>query len=76
MEWRAAVFGFADRVTDFFGACAPKEPAMNDAAGFAKFASEWQRRRGHRHVAPRAAADQGRSVGFRESVARSGGRGC
>jgi hypothetical protein len=45
-EWRAAVFGFADRVSDFYAACSPKHVAAEDAAGFAKFVAEWERRRG------------------------------
>jgi hypothetical protein len=46
-QWRAAVFAFADRVSDFYAACSPKEPAdLADAAGFRKFAAEWERRRG------------------------------
>ena len=31
-EWRAAVFGFADRVSDFYAACSPKQPAAEDVA--------------------------------------------
>jgi hypothetical protein len=47
LEWRAAVFGFADKVSEFYGACCPKEPyAEEDAKGFRKFAAEWGRRRG------------------------------
>ena len=49
-EWRAAVFGFADRVSDFYAACSPKQPAAEDAAGYAKFMAEWARRRGRRPV--------------------------
>jgi hypothetical protein len=45
-EWRAAVFGFADRVSGFYAACSPKQPAEEDAAGFWKFKAEWERRRG------------------------------
>jgi hypothetical protein len=45
-EWRAAVFGFADGVADFYAVCSPKEPAADDAAGFTKFLAEWERRRG------------------------------
>ncbi|HJT79412.1 MAG TPA: hypothetical protein VJ739_19605 [Gemmataceae bacterium] len=45
-EWRAAVFGFADRVSAFYAACSPKQPCEEDAAGFKKFRSEWERRRG------------------------------
>lgn len=44
-EWRAAVFEFADRVSDFYAACSPKQPSPDDAAGFAKFLVEWERRR-------------------------------
>lgn len=47
-EWRAAVFEFADRVSDFYASCSPKQPAADDAAGFAKFTAEWERRRGRR----------------------------
>lgn len=47
-EWRAAVFGFADRVSDFYAASPPKQPDDEDAAGFAKFVAEWERRRGER----------------------------
>jgi hypothetical protein len=45
-EWRAAVFGFADRVSEFYAACSPKQPSEDDAAGFTKFKAEWKRRRG------------------------------
>lgn len=46
-EWRAAVFGFADKVSEFYAACSPKEPyEEEDAQGFRKFADEWLRRRG------------------------------
>ena len=45
-EWRAAVIGFADRVSEFYAACSPKEPSEDDAAGFMKFKAEWERRRG------------------------------
>ncbi|MBA4192084.1 MAG: hypothetical protein C0467_29245 [Planctomycetaceae bacterium] len=44
-EWRAAVFGFADCVSDFYAACSSKQPAADDAAGYAKFVAEWERRR-------------------------------
>jgi hypothetical protein len=45
-EWRAAVYGFADRVSGFYASCSPKQVAAEDAAGFAKFVAEWERRRG------------------------------
>ena len=45
-EWRAAVFGFADRVSQYYAACSPKEPSEDDAPGFLKFKAEWERRRG------------------------------
>jgi hypothetical protein len=45
-EWRAAVFGFADPVSEFYAACSPKQPSEDDAAGFMKFKAEWERRRG------------------------------
>ncbi len=45
-EWRAAVFGFADRVSEFYAACSPKQPSEDDAAGFMRFKAEWERRRG------------------------------
>jgi hypothetical protein len=45
-EWRSSVFSFADRVSDFYASCTPKQPAVDDRAGFAKFAAEWERRRG------------------------------
>lgn len=44
--WRNAVFAFADQVADFYAACSPKQPAADDAAGYAKFMAEWERRRG------------------------------
>ena len=47
-EWRSAVFGFADSVSDFYAACSVKQVAPDDAAGFAKFVAEWERRRGQR----------------------------
>ncbi len=45
-EWRAAVFAFADRVSEFYAACSSKQPSEDDAAGFKKFQVEWERRRG------------------------------
>jgi hypothetical protein len=46
-EWQAGVFGFADRVAEFYAACSPKEPSdPEDAKGLRKFAAEWARRRG------------------------------
>jgi hypothetical protein len=45
-EWRAAVFAFADEVAAFYAACSPRRPADDDAAGFRRFAAEWERRRG------------------------------
>jgi hypothetical protein len=45
-EWRAAVVGFADRVSEFYAACSPKQPSDEDFAGFTKFRAEWERRRG------------------------------
>lgn len=45
-DWRAAVFGFADLVSDFYGACSPKQVTAEDADGYAKFIAEWERRRG------------------------------
>lgn len=47
--WRAAVFGFADRVSEFYRSCSPKEPFdAEDTRGLRKFANEWERRRGER----------------------------
>jgi hypothetical protein len=45
-EWRAAVVGFADQVSDFYAACSPKQPSEEHVAGFRKFKAEWERRRG------------------------------
>jgi hypothetical protein len=45
-EWREAVFYFADRVSDFYASCLPKQPTKDDAPGFDKFLQEWERRRG------------------------------
>ena len=45
-EWRVAVFGFADSISDFYAACTTKQIASEDAPGFAKFVAEWERRRG------------------------------
>ena len=47
-EWRTAVFEFADQVSAFYAVGSPKEPEADDEAGFLKFASEWERRRGER----------------------------
>ena len=49
--WASAVFGFADRVSAFYAACSPKTPTAEDAAGFAAFVREWERRRGLPFVA-------------------------
>ncbi len=46
-DWQAAVFAFADRASEFYAACSPKEPfGPEEAAGGSKFAAEWERRRG------------------------------
>ena len=46
-EWRSAVFEFADRVSEFYAGAAAKQPTdEEDRMGFAKFAVEWERRRG------------------------------
>lgn len=45
-EWQSAVFAFADAVSEFFAAAAPKTPSPDDQAGFRKFVGEWERRRG------------------------------
>lgn len=45
-EWRAAVFTFADQVSAFYQACAPKQPSAEDAPGWRAFRAEWERRRG------------------------------
>lgn len=44
-EWRGAVLRFADRVSEFYAACSPKQPTEEDAPGLKKFLAEWQRRR-------------------------------
>lgn len=46
-EWQAAVFGFADAISEFYASCSPKEPyEEEDVKGFRKFIAEWRRRRG------------------------------
>ncbi len=45
-EWRAAVFAFADAVSDFYARGSPKRPAAGDEDGWAAFLAEWERRRG------------------------------
>lgn len=45
-EWSAAVLSFADRIQQFYQHAAAKQPSHEDAAGYAKLWSEWQRRRG------------------------------
>src|SRR5579883_2977322 len=46
---RAAVFSFADRVSEFYAACSPKQPSdEKDSSGLRKFTAEWCRRRGQR----------------------------
>ena len=49
-EWRAAVFGFADLISNFYAACSPKQQIgdKEDRKGFVKFLAEWQRRRGQK----------------------------
>ena len=44
-EWRDAVFAFADIVYDFYARSSPKQPSVDDSAGFKKFWVEWKRRR-------------------------------
>jgi hypothetical protein len=44
--WVEAVNNFADLVAGFYARSSPKKPSAEDAAGFAKFGNEWQRRRG------------------------------
>ena len=58
------MFAFADRVSEFYAACSPKQPTGDDAAGFKKFQLEWERRRGELSVEPTAEADRGRHPGF------------
>lgn len=43
--WQAAVFAFADAVSDFYAKASPKEPSAEDLAGFLKLKAEWVRRR-------------------------------
>ena len=45
-EWHGTVFSFADRVSEFYAQCSPKEPTADDSPGFTKFIAEWERRRG------------------------------
>jgi hypothetical protein len=46
-EWRAVVFDFADKISEFYAACSPKKPyEEEDAKGLRKFATEWGHRRG------------------------------
>jgi len=59
-EWRAEVFGFADCVADFYAACSPKQPTAEDAAGYARFVAEWERRRGRGQAEPGTTADPAR----------------
>lgn len=44
--WRAAVFAFADRVSQFYRTSSPKRPSSDDTDGFRKFLREWHARRG------------------------------
>ncbi len=43
--WRAAVFAFADAVSDFYASSPPRCPTPDDSAGFRAFEAEWERRR-------------------------------
>ena len=45
-SWRAAVFAFADAVSEFYARSSRRRPASDDAAGFRAFQAEWERRRG------------------------------
>jgi hypothetical protein len=45
-EWQAAVFQFTDLVAELYSKSTPKRPSWDDAAGFKKFAAEWESRRG------------------------------
>jgi hypothetical protein len=46
-EWRAAVYAFADGVSEFYAVSSPKQPSdPEDGRGFQKFTAEWVRRRG------------------------------
>jgi hypothetical protein len=51
-EWRAAVFEFADRVSEFYAASSAKQPSNDDEPGFRKFTAEWARRRGEPLAGP------------------------
>ena len=51
-EWQAAVFEFADRVSEFYAASSPKQPSSVDQAGFQQFTAEWARRRGEPWARP------------------------
>lgn len=53
IEWRAAVFAFADRVSEFYASCSAKCPTAGDSAGFRRFVAEWERRRGAKFGANR-----------------------
>jgi hypothetical protein len=50
-EWKEAVFGFADQVSEFYATSSAKKPSAEDEAGFRSFVAEWQRRRGRPLVA-------------------------
>jgi hypothetical protein len=52
VDWRSAVFAFADDVAAFYSASAPKTPSADDEPGFRKFAAEWARRRGRPFFSP------------------------
>jgi len=46
-EWRNTVISFADCISDFYAGSSPKKPFDKlEAAGFKRFQSEWERRRG------------------------------
>lgn len=47
-EWQVAVFAFADAVSQFYSRSPRRKPCDVDKPGFAKFLSEWERRRGAR----------------------------
>lgn len=47
-EWQVAVMAFADSVAEFYSRHPRRKPSTEDKPGFAKFLSEWERRRGER----------------------------
>ena len=52
-DWRRAINQFSDCVRAFYDESLPRTPSDDDAAGFARMMTEWDRRRGQAGIGER-----------------------